>query len=190
MSPSMSEDLAYSSIKMAMPKRLVNAEDYFDWAFSMENVLSCKNANLWFIIEGSLTQPKDSLSEEDLEAVKIGTKFATKDLAEYHKTNAEARSTILNCLGPAQQALVRQEKEAKVVWNKLKNNYAQNIGQQVAALESQLATIAQGGDSIETYRFKIEKRCGRLEYVGSPVWNSKIKGIPARTRTPVRNVEV
>ena len=53
MSP-MSKELAYLAVKMANPKKLMALEDYFDWAFTMKNTLQCRNANLWFIINGTL----------------------------------------------------------------------------------------------------------------------------------------
>jgi hypothetical protein len=136
MSPnSMSDELAYSTMKLAMPKKLTSSEDYFDWAYSMKQILSCKNANLWFIFEGTLVSPTNALDENNKADIAAGLKFKAKDQAEYHKTNAEARSTIISCLGPAQQALVDSLTDAKGVWDKLRSNYAQNTNQQIAAYE-------------------------------------------------------
>ncbi len=53
----MSEELANTAVKMALPKKLMASEDYFDWAFTMKNALQCRNANLWFIIDGTLVRP-------------------------------------------------------------------------------------------------------------------------------------
>ena len=135
----------------------------------MKHILNCKNAYLWFVIEGSLLNPGLALDDTDEKAIKAGRKFKARDQAEYQKTNAEARSTIINCLGPAQQALVDHIPDAKGVWNKLRSNYTQNINQQIAALETQLATVAQGTDTIDVYSYKIERICRKMEFVGVPI---------------------
>ena len=156
----MSDELANSTIKMVMPKRLTSSEDYYDWAYNMKHR---------FVIEGSLLNPGLALDDTDEKAIKAGRKFKARDQAEYQKTNAEARSTIINCLGPAQQALVDHIPDAKGVWNKLRSNYTQNINQQIAALETQLATVAQGTDTIDVYSYKIERICRKMEFVGVPI---------------------
>jgi len=156
-------------MRVGLPKRLMSSEDYFEWATSMQNVLSCKNANLWFIIEGRLVKPEEHLGEGDLKEVKLGNKFPTKDIAEYYRADVEARSILLNSLGPAQQALVDTSTTARKVWEKLRENYAQNVAQQIASLEAQLANLYQGDDKINVYSYKLETICRKLDHVDAPV---------------------
>ena len=88
--------------------------------------------------------------------MKLGNKFPTKDIAEYYRADVEARSILLNSLGPAQQALVDTSTTARKVWEKLRENYAQNVAQQIASLEAQLANLYQGDDKINVYSYKLE----------------------------------
>lgn len=157
------------SMGIGLPKRLTSLEDYYEWSTSMKNFLSCENANLWFVVEGRLVKPEEHLDEEDLKEVKLGNKFPSKDLVEYYRTDLEARSILLNSLGPVHQAQAYTSNSAREIPEELHEDYAQTTPQLIALLETKLATLYQGDDKIDVYYYKLETLCRKLDQEGSPV---------------------
>lgn len=124
---------------------LLNGDNYFAWSCAMRHALRAKNK--WGFIDGSIKKPEDS-----------------KPLAKrWMACNKMLVAWIFNSMEKDLLAGVAYAKDAKMLWDNLRECFSRGSGTGIYQIKSEIRLLKQGGRPVPVYYSKLKGLWDELE---------------------------